>query len=74
MARIRLVPLDDTSETANKIERIVRAHFPVMQVEKVSSALWYLHLGNYDWMPQDATLFNQLAHEEDLLAGWNYLE
>lgn len=74
MARIRLVPLNDERETANKIELIVRAHFPVMQVEKVSSALWYLYLGNYDWTTEDAALLNQLAHEEDLLAGWNYLE
>ena len=74
MARIRIVPLDDKKETADKIERIVRAHFPVMQVERISPALWYLHLGNYDWSTQDAALLNQLAHEDDLLAGWNYIE
>lgn len=72
MARIRLTTADDTEVTAKSLEQTLADYFPIVKLEKIDTALWYLYLPDYPWSMSDADFLETLANKRDLLAGWHY--
>jgi hypothetical protein len=75
MARLRIVPLDDTAQTANVLEFALwrRFRFDLGALEKQCTSLWFLHLPAFhNWTMEDADFMNNLADKQDWIAGWNY--
>lgn len=72
MSKLRIVPVDDTVQTAIALKQAVFNRFANRTIDEKSTSLWFLALEGYNWTMEDADFMNDLAHKQDLLAGWNY--
>lgn len=73
--RVRIVPLKYTAALQLCLEAEIKQRYPEMKLDQLRTSLWYLELpDSYDWKQEDSDFMNGLADEQNMLAGWGYLE
>lgn len=74
MSKLRIVPVDDTIQSANVLEYTILRRFGFdRQIDKKGTSLWFLDLNGYNWTMEDANFMEKHANNDNgNIAGWNY--
>jgi hypothetical protein len=69
--RIRLALANDIN--TKQLEQVLADTFPIKQIEKKKTNLWYIHLpAEYQWTKKDADVLEILS--QSFLVSWNQLD